>query len=137
MSDETRSHSRVRIDDLRWGRYLGIPLACPGNRERYNSGLTVFKALGEPHDFELIPDGQRYRLHVRKTGLGPAVLDEATRDRAIAIAYGDPAMIAAVKNMSAEGPVRADPPLDFTQITKLWSLIHAAGGKEPDDRNSR
>ena len=38
MIDEPRSHSGVRIDDRGWGRYLDIPLACPGNRERYNVG---------------------------------------------------------------------------------------------------
>src|SRR5262245_37481093 len=35
VTDETRSPSGVRLDDRRWGRYGDIPLACPGNRERY------------------------------------------------------------------------------------------------------
>jgi len=45
MTDETRSHSGVRIDDRGWGRYLDIPLACPKNRERYTCLLccTVFE----------------------------------------------------------------------------------------------
>ena len=39
MTDETRSHSGVRIDDRGWGLYLDIPLACPENRERYSGTL--------------------------------------------------------------------------------------------------
>jgi hypothetical protein len=35
MTNEVRSLSDVRIDDRGWGRYVGIPLACPRNRERY------------------------------------------------------------------------------------------------------
>ena len=36
VSGEMRSHSGVRIDDQRGGRYVGIHLRCPENRERYN-----------------------------------------------------------------------------------------------------
>ena len=42
MTDETRSHSGVRIDDRGWGLYLDIPLACPENRERYTQELPGF-----------------------------------------------------------------------------------------------
>jgi hypothetical protein len=39
VTDETRSHSGVRINDRREGRYLDTPLACPRNRERYKEGV--------------------------------------------------------------------------------------------------
>jgi hypothetical protein len=45
MTDEPRSLSGVRIDDRGWGRYLDIPLACPGNRERYIADLTLDKQM--------------------------------------------------------------------------------------------
>jgi len=45
MTDETRSHSGVRIDDRGWGRYLDIPLACPKNRERYKARNLTFSVV--------------------------------------------------------------------------------------------
>jgi hypothetical protein len=45
MTDETPSHSNVRIDDRGWWRYLGIPLACPRNRERYSPALRTVRAV--------------------------------------------------------------------------------------------
>jgi len=41
---------------------------------------------------------------VRKTGLGPPVLDEAACDGAIAITYDDPAAAVVVKAMAADRP---------------------------------
>src|SRR5262249_52201829 len=45
VSDETQSHSGVRIDDRRWGRYVGIPLARLRNRVRYRSEYTAAGGL--------------------------------------------------------------------------------------------
>jgi hypothetical protein len=42
VTDETRSHSGIRIDDRQWGRYVDIPLACPRNRERYRRALAAW-----------------------------------------------------------------------------------------------
>jgi len=38
VTHETRSPCGVRIDDRGRGRYIDIPRACPGNRERYKWG---------------------------------------------------------------------------------------------------
>ena len=48
VTDETRSHSDVRLDDRRWGRYGDIPLACPGNRERYSPSPRKSRGFTNP-----------------------------------------------------------------------------------------
>src|SRR5213594_878270 len=48
VTDETRSHSDVRLDDRRWGRYGEIPLACPGNREPYSPSPRKSRRFTNP-----------------------------------------------------------------------------------------
>jgi len=89
-----------------------------------DSGLTVFKALGELHDIEIDRDGNAYRLYVPQTGLERTTVTEAIRDQAIEIAYGNRMMVATVKDiLGAGGPFMADLLLDHEKIAKLRSLI--------------
>ncbi len=89
-----------------------------------DSGLSVFKALGDVHEIEVGREGNAYSLYVLKTGLERTTVTEAIRDQAIEIAYGDRMMVATVKDVfDASGRFEADPLLDQEKIAKLKRLI--------------
>src|SRR5262249_21621346 len=79
VTDDTRSHSGVRIDDRGRGRYVGIPLACPKNRERYSWKLETGNRpirFGEKDTPESLLDlaGRRLEVLHRSQELGTEIV---------------------------------------------------------------